>query len=91
MQENENQKLLYALSGVLMKNEQSEAEAIEGYNEQLKIIQEVKAAFASEPDFVEFLNKLEAATQEKIQDELNHGESLYREYIEMTGITPKED
>lgn len=91
MQENEKQKLLYALGGVLMANEKREAEAIEGYNEQLRIIDEAKTAYADDEDFVEFLERLEAATQEKIQDELNHGSSLYEEYVSLTGITPKED
>ena len=34
---------------------------------------------------------LEAETEEKTQDELNHGHSLFEEYTELTGIQPKED
>lgn len=86
----EKQKVLFALSGVLMANQQREAEAVEGYNEQLKLIAEVRDKFAdgSNEDIIVFLDKLEAETKEKISDELNHGESLYAEYVQMTGIEP---
>lgn len=87
----EKQKLLYALSGVLMANEQREAEAVEGYNQQLKIIDEVREAFKDDEELSKFLDTLEAATKEKISDELNHGQSLYEEYIQMTGIQPAKD
>ena len=90
----EKQKLLYALSGVLMANEQREAEAVEGYNQQLKLIEEVRAAFAGSGDsegLTGFLDELESATKEKISDELNHGQSLYEEYVQMTGIQPAKD
>lgn len=94
MDEQEKVKLLYALSGVIMANEQREAEAVEGYNRQLKLIEEVKVGLADDEDFEElsgFLDKLEAATKEKISDELNHGQSLYEEYVEFTGIQPAKD
>lgn len=91
MDEEQKQELLFRLSGVLMKNEQREAEAVEGYNEQLKIIALVRDEFADNAEFADFLDKLEAATKEKITDELNHGESLYAEYTEMTGIKPAKD
>ena len=84
-------KLLYALSGVLMANEQREAEAVEGYNQQLKIIDEVRSEFREDDELAEFLDTLEAATKEKISDELNHGQSLYEEYVQMTGIQPAKD
>lgn len=87
----ERQKLLYALSGVLMANERREAEAVEGYNQQLKIIDEVREAFSDDEELYKFLDMLEAATKEKISDELNHGQSLYEEYIQMTGIQPAKD
>lgn len=84
------QELLYELSTKLMKNEKAEAEAVQGYNEQLALIAKAKdeAARAEENDLLPFFDKLEAATKEKISDELNHGESLYAEYVEMTGIQP---
>lgn len=85
----ELENLLYELSAVIMKNEQREAEAVDGYNEQLKLIAKVRAV--SDGKFTDFLDQLEAATKEKISDELNHGESLYAEYVEMTGIQPAKD
>lgn len=91
MNEEQKQELLFRLSGVLMKNEQREAEAVEGYNEQLKIIAVARDEFADNAEITAFLEKLEAATKEKITDELNHGESLYAEYTEMTGIKPAKD
>lgn len=87
----DKQKLLYDLSGVLMANEQREAEAVEGYNQQLKIIDDVREAFGDDKELAEFLDTLEAATKEKISDELNHGQSLYEEYVQMTGIQPAKD
>lgn len=89
----EKQKTLFALSGVLMANEQREAEAVEGYNQQLKLIAEVRDQFSDGEDgeILSFLDTLEAATKEKISDELNHGESLFAEYIQMTGIQPAKD
>ena len=86
----ELEQLLYELSTKLMKNEEAEAEAVQGYNEQLKLIARVKE-LAEDEEMRAFLDKLEAATKEKISDELNHGESLYKEYVEMTGIQPATD
>lgn len=87
----EKERMLYALSSMLMANERREAEAVEGYNEQLKLIDEVRKVSEDDGELTEFLNTLEAATREKISDELNHGESLYAEYVQMTGIQPAED
>lgn len=87
----ELQKLSYALSGIIMENEKREAEAVAGYNEQLKLIDLVRIACEGDAEYISFLDMLEAATKEKIQDELNHGESLYREFVQMTGIQPAED
>lgn len=86
----ELQQILYELSTKLMKNEQAEAEAVQGYNEQLALIDEARER-TEDGELLAFLDKLEAATKEKISDELNHGESLYSEYVEMTGIKPAED
>lgn len=83
---NELEQVLYELSTKLMKNEEAEAEAVKGYNEQLALI--ARAKELADEDLKAFLDKLEAATKEKISDELNHGESLYDEYVEMTGIQP---
>lgn len=92
----ELEKVLYDLSTKIMKNEKAEAEAVEGYNEQLKLINLAQSLIEDETlgkdldkeAMKEFLEKLEAATKEKISDELNHGESLYAEYVQMTGIKP---
>lgn len=86
-------KLLYELSSMLMENERKEAEAVEGYNEQLALISRVQelSQESGEEELLPFLDKLEASTKEKITDELNHGESLYSEYVEMTGIKPATD
>ena len=86
-------RLLYDLSGILMANERKEAEAVEGYNEQLALISRVQelSQESGEEELLPFLDKLEAATKEKITDEFNHGESLYAEYVEMTGIKPAKD
>lgn len=86
-------RVLYELSSLLMKNERKEAEAVEGYNDQLALIDRAQdlAAESGEEELLPFLDKLEAATKEKITDELNHGESLYAEYVEMTGIKPATD
>lgn len=86
----ELETLLYELSSKLMENERAEAEAVHGYNEQLALIARVKE-LSDDEDEKAFLDKLESATREKISDELNHGESLYNEYIEMMGIKPAED
>lgn len=86
----ELEQTLYALSTKLMENEKREAEAVEGYNEQLQLIARAKE-LAEDEDIRKFLDTLEAATREKISDELNHGESLYSEYVEMTGIQPAKD
>lgn len=85
----ELEQLLYELSTKLMKNEEAEAEAVKGYNEQLALI--ARAKELADEELKAFLDKLEAATKEKISDELNHGESLYAEYVEMTGIQPATD
>lgn len=90
----ERQKALYALSGVLMKNERREAEAVEGYNEQLEKIAEARESYRGSEEYsglLSFLDELEAATKEKISDELNHGQSLYAEYVQITGIEPAND
>lgn len=87
----EQEELLYALSAMLMHNNKMEADAVKGYTEQLDLIRKVREACAENAELVSLLDRLEAETVEKTQDELNHGNSLYREYTELTGIVPKED
>lgn len=87
----EQECVLYKLAQMLMSNNRAEAEAVRGYTEQLNVIREAKKECANLPDMLGLLEKLEADTEEKTQDELSHGNALYCEYTELTGIVPKED
>ena len=87
----EQECVLYELAGMLMANNRAEAEAVKGYTEQLNVIRKAKEVCANVPRIVDLLNRLEADTEEKTQDELSHGHALYDEYTELTGIVPKED
>lgn len=86
----EQQCALNKLAQIVAQNNRREAEAVEGYTEQLKAIANVRSLF-SDAGVVDALNELEAATREKIADELSHSHSLNEEYTELTGIEPKED
>lgn len=83
--------ILYDLAAMLMSNGRAEAEAVRGYTEQLKLIAKAKVLCGDMPEMIELLDRLEAETEEKTQDELSHGDSLYKEYTALTGIVPKED
>lgn len=83
--------VLFALAEKLMANNKMEADAVKGYTEQLCLIQKAKTVCADDPDMLALLERLEADTTEKTQDELSHGNDLYKEYTELTGIVPKED
>ena len=87
----EQMDALLRLSEVVAENARREAEAVQGYTEQLKRIKEAQAEFADSPDVLEALGELEAETREKIADELSHSASLNEEYTALTGIAPKED
>lgn len=87
----EQKETLLKLSNSLMKNEQKEADAVSGYVEQLDVIRETKEKFVDNEEVLELLNALDAATEEKIQDELNHGLSLYAEFTSITGIEAKKE
>jgi hypothetical protein len=81
------------LATVIQKNQEREAQAVQGYTEQLQAIDELYNALSSEPMAMEeraFLEDLKAETIEKIQDELNHEKGLLLEYVELTGIEIKE-
>lgn len=81
------------LAIVIQKNQEREAQAVQGYTEQLQAIDELYNALSSEPMAMEeraFLEDLKAETIEKIQDELNHEKGLLLEYVELTGIEIKE-
>ena len=82
---------LLALSSVIAENNRREAEAVQGYTEQLKRIKEAQETFADVPDVLSALGELEEETREKIADELNHSVSLNEEYTALTGIAPKEE
>lgn len=87
----ERSDILYDLAAMLMSNGHAEAEAVRGYTEQLKLIAKAKVLCGDMPEMIELLDRLEAETEEKTQDELSHGDSLYKEYTALTGIVPKED
>lgn len=86
----EQSEAMYDLALILSENEKKEAEAVKGYTEQLRVIDRVRAV-TSDPELLEFLDKLEAATKEKQSDELNHAHSLLEEYQNVTGISPAAD
>lgn len=81
----------YGLAKILSENDRREAEAVQGYTEQLAAILRAQEAFAGVFEVLEFLERLESATKEKIADELSHSDSLRKEYTDVTGIAPKED
>lgn len=82
--------ILYQLAIIIQKNQEREAQAVQGYTEQLAIIQQAKE-LSTDADIMSFLDKLEDETKEKISDELNHEKGLLAEYVELTGIEIKED
>lgn len=87
----EQMKAITRLAAVVAENNRREAEAVQGYTEQLSAIACAKEVFMGDAEASSFLDALEAETQEKIADELNHSVSLNKEYTELTGIAPKED
>lgn len=87
----EQENILFQLGAMLMYNNKMEADAVKGYTEQLNLIRKAKELCSDLQELMELLEKLEEETEEKTQDELNHGNSLYAEYTELTGIAPKED
>lgn len=87
----EQSEVLYDLAHILCFNGAEEAGASKYYTDQLKIIERAKVTCADKPAIMEYLERLEAATREKISDELNHAHSLLEEYQELTGIMPAKD
>lgn len=87
----EQECALWELAKIIMANERAEAEAVKGYTEQLEAITRAKKLFMEDREKLELLERLEAETVEKTQDELSHGHSLYLEFSELTDIVPKED
>lgn len=87
----EQMDALLRLSEVVAENARREAEAVQGYTEQLVCVMRAREAFAGRTDDVAALDELAAATREKIADELSHSDSLRREYTALTEIEPKEE
>lgn len=87
----EQKRALLKLSAVVAENNRREAEAVQGYTEQLNAVLDAQTAFEDFPDVLEALGELETETREKIADELNHSVSLNEEYTALTGIAPKEE
>lgn len=80
---------LNAVAKALQENAEREAQAIVGYTEQIRVIEDgiakVNADTGNEM-ILSYFNALLAATKEKISDELNHSTSLIEEFVEITGI-----
>lgn len=77
----------------IQKNQEREAQAVQGYTEQLEAISRLREVLLLEDDSKEelsFLEDLEADTVEKIEDELNHEHGLLAEYSQLMGIEIKE-
>lgn len=82
------------LAITIQKNQEREAQAVQGYTEQLNAIENLYEALETQPNTEEekaFLEQLRAETVEKIQDELNHEKGLLLEYVDLTGIEIKGD
>ena len=58
----------YGLAKILSENDRREAEAVQGYTEQLAAILRAQEAFAGVSEVLEFLERLESATKEKIAE-----------------------
>lgn len=94
MDEKEIELLKNNLAIVIQKNQEREAQAVQGYTEQLQAINCLYNALSTQKDNKEdlaYLDGLKAQTIEKIQDELNHEKGLLLEYVELTGIEIGED
>lgn len=83
------EELLQAIAISLMSNQEKEAEAVKGYQELIGLLNE--AISQADSEMIGYLEKLKAATEEKISDELNHQTELLSEYVAMTGIQPDTD
>lgn len=86
------EKRLLELGRELSFNQQKEADAVKEYTVQLSMIMQVINELPTEyEEWREPLEKLAAATEEKISDELNHARSLLEEYVNLTGIKIAEE
>lgn len=87
----EQRRIACELAAIIAENDRREAEAVQGYTDQLAAIARAQAAFTGAEDVQAFLAELEAATKEKTADELSHARDLLAEYTALTGIQAKED
>lgn len=87
----EQRRIAYELAAIIAENDRREAEAVQGYTDQLSAISRAQEAFEGVDEVLAFLEELEAATKEKTADELSHARDLLAEYTALTGITAKED
>lgn len=87
----EQLKAGYELARIIAQNDRREAEAVDGYTEQLAAVARAQEVFAGNTEICTFLAALESETREKIADELSHSDSLRAEYSNLMGIDPKED
>lgn len=87
----EQRRVACELAAIIALNDRREAEAVQGYTDQLGVIARAQAAFEGEEEVLSFLAELEAATKEKTADELSHARDLLAEYTAATGIQAKED
>lgn len=82
------------LAITIQKNQEREAQAVQGYTQQLNAIDNLYEALETQSNAEEekaFLEQLRVETVEKIQDELNHEKGLLLEYVDLTGIEIKGD
>ncbi len=80
---------LNAVAKALQENAEREAQAIVGYTEQIRVIEDGIAKINADTGnemILSYFNVLLTATKEKISDELNHSTSLIEEFVEITGI-----
>lgn len=80
---------LNAVAKALQENAEREAQAIVGYTEQIRVIEDGIAKINADTGnemILSYFNVLLTTTKEKISDELNHSTSLIEEFVEITGI-----
>lgn len=85
-----NEKALYEVAAALQRNMADEGDAVKSYTEQLAKIAEAMEV-TEDADMLALLQRIYAATEEKISDELNHQQGLLAEYVELTNIKIAEE
>lgn len=83
-------KEILKVAEVLQVNAKKEADASENYIFQKQVIADALLV-EQDPVIIELLQKIDAATDEKISDELNHSASLIEEFVTLTKIPISED